>query len=72
MKPLITALILVLMPVICAGAAENPFSVTDKVVIDRSTRIKSLNDYVLLTRDAIQRTWKRRWISRSRGPLRVG
>ncbi len=58
MKSLLTALILVLMPVICVGAMENPLSLTDKVVIDRSTRVKSLNDYVLLTRDAIQRTWK--------------
>ena len=29
----------------------------DQVVIDRSTRNKLLNDYALLTRDAIQRHW---------------
>ena len=58
MKSLLTALILALVPVICAGAAQDPFSVADKVVIDKSTRVKSLNDYVLLTRDAIQRKWK--------------
>jgi TonB family protein len=29
----------------------------DQVVIDRSTRNKMLNDYALLTRDAIQRHW---------------
>jgi len=58
MKSLLTALIIALIPVICAGAAQSPLSVADKVVIDKSTRIKSLNDYVLLTRDAIQRKWK--------------
>lgn len=58
MKSLLTALILALIPVICVGAAQNPFSVADKVVIDKSTRVKSLNDYVLLTRDAIQRKWR--------------
>lgn len=29
-----------------------------QLVIDRSTRSKPLNDYVLLTRDSIQRAWK--------------
>ena len=58
MKYLLTAMILALIPVICAGAGQNPFSVADQVVIDKSTRVKSLNDYVLLTRDAIQRKWR--------------
>ncbi|WP_041286211.1 TonB family protein [Desulfomonile tiedjei] len=29
----------------------------DQIVVDRSTRNKTLNDYTLLTRDAIQRAW---------------
>jgi TonB family protein len=58
MKYLLTAVILALIPVICAGAGQNPFSAPDQVVIDKSTRVKSLNDYVLLTRDAIQRKWR--------------
>ncbi len=58
MKSLLTALILVLTLVLSASAVENPGSLVDKMVVDRSTRIKSLNDYALLTRDAIQRTWQ--------------
>jgi TonB family protein len=58
MKSMLTALILVLMVTVCAIAVENPLSIRDEMIIDRSTRVKSLNDYALLTRDAIQRSWK--------------
>jgi TonB family protein len=58
MKSMLTALILVLTVTVCAIAVENPLNIRDEMVIDRSTRIKSLNDYTLLTRDAIQRAWK--------------
>jgi TonB family protein len=58
MKSILTALILVLMVTVCAIAVENPLSIRDQMIIDRSTRVKPLNDYALLTRDAIQRSWK--------------
>jgi TonB family protein len=58
MKSILTAIILVLMVNVCAFAVENPLSIRDEMIIDRSTRVKSLNDYALLTRDAIQRSWK--------------
>ena len=58
MKSILTALILVLMVTVCAFAVENPLSIRDEMIIDRSTRVKPLNDYALLTRDAIQRSWK--------------
>jgi TonB family protein len=58
MKSILTALILVLMVTVCAIAVENPLSIRDEMIIDRSTRVKPLNDYALLTRDAIQRSWK--------------
>ncbi|MGO9121333.1 MAG: TonB family protein [Desulfomonilaceae bacterium] len=58
MKSMLTALILVLMVTVCAIAVENPMSIKDQMIIDRSTRVKPLNDYALLTRDAIQRSWK--------------
>ena len=58
MKSILTALILVLTVTLCAIAVENPLTVRDEMVVDRSTRAKSLNDYTLLTRDAIQRAWK--------------
>ncbi len=58
MKSILTALILVLMVTVGAIAVENPLSIRDEMIIDRSTRVKPLNDYALLTRDAIQRSWK--------------
>jgi TonB family protein len=58
MKSLLIALVLALIPAICVGDSQSPLSAADKVVVDKSTRLKSLNDYVLLTRDAIQRKWK--------------
>ncbi len=58
MKSILTALILVLTVTVCAIAVENPLSIRDQMIIDRSTRVKPLNDYALLTRDAIQRSWK--------------
>ncbi len=58
MKSMLTALIIVLMATVCAIAVENPLTTRDEMIIDRSTRVKSLNDYTLLTRDAIQRAWR--------------
>jgi len=55
---MLTASVLVLMVTVCAIAVENPLTIRDEMVIDRSTRLKSLNDYALLTRDALQRAWK--------------
>ncbi len=47
MKSILTALILVLMVTVCAIAVENPLSIRDEMIIDRSTRVKPLNDYAL-------------------------
>ncbi len=58
MKSLVIVLILVLMAPMCLFAAESPLSIKDQMIIDRSTRVKSLNDYALLTRDAIQKSWQ--------------
>jgi TonB family protein len=41
------------------GADTNAASRSGQVVVDASTRNKSLNDYTLLTRDIIQKAWKR-------------
>ena len=53
---LIVALMLVCS--VLAEAADDRAKLNNQVVVDRSTRSKVLNDYVMLTRDAIQRAWK--------------
>ncbi len=49
-KHILTTMVLVLCIGLTAAAA-------DQAVVDRSTRSKVLNDYALLTRDAIQKAW---------------
>lgn len=52
------SLMLVFVSVFSATGSEGTVSSPgDQVVVDRSTRNKALNDYTLLTRDAIQRAW---------------
>ena len=59
MKKLVVILIVVMMSsVVSAIASDMTASLAmDQVVVDRSTRNKTLNDYTLLTRDAIQKAW---------------
>jgi len=57
MRILAAAISLTLALVLCASASDRIVSPADEIVVDRSTRNKVLNDYVLLTRDAIQRAW---------------
>lgn len=57
-KSVVTALVLVLGFTLAASASDSPGTITNQVVVDGSTRSKVLNDYTLLTRDAIQRAWK--------------
>ncbi|MCA1961289.1 MAG: TonB C-terminal domain-containing protein [Desulfomonile sp.] len=58
MKRIVVAsIILTLGLAYAAPAAESPGSLVPLVVVDGGTRSKVLNDYTLLTRDAIQRTW---------------
>jgi len=45
------------LPLFAAGADAASVG-ADQVVVDRSTRDKCLNDYALLTRDIIQRSWQ--------------
>jgi TonB family protein len=49
-KQILTAVVLVVCMSLSVAAAE-------QAVVDRSTRSKILNDYALLTRDAIQKAW---------------
>ena len=57
-KSAVAALVLVLGFSLALAASENAATVSYQVVVDGSTRIKVLNDYTILTRDAIQRAWK--------------
>ena len=58
MKRILAAAIsLVLILVFSASASDRVVNPADEIVVDRSTRNKVVNDYVLLTRDAIQRVW---------------
>jgi len=56
-KILVAAVCIVLGASICASASEAMTTTADQLVVDRSTRSKVVNDYTLLTRDAIQRAW---------------
>jgi TonB family protein len=54
---LVVTTALLLAGAMAASAAETAAPLLDEVVVDRSTRDKSVNDYILLTRTAIQRAW---------------
>ncbi|MBI4965240.1 MAG: TonB C-terminal domain-containing protein [Desulfomonile tiedjei] len=54
---LVAAVCIVLAAALCASASEGLITTADQLVVDRSTRSKVVNDYTLLTRDAIQRAW---------------
>ncbi len=56
-KSIIAAIVLVAVSALIAEASENIVALADRVVVDRSTHSKVLNDYTLLTRDTIQRVW---------------
>ncbi len=58
MKSLVNALIMVAILVVTAVASDSPNAGSNGLVVDRSTRSKTLNDYTMLTRDSIQRAWK--------------
>jgi TonB family protein len=57
MRVSLAAAALILIAALSALAADVNPTMVDQVVVDRSTRSKIVNDYVLLTRDAIQRAW---------------
>jgi TonB family protein len=47
----------ILTIMITASFLSSAAAQTGNIVIDRTTRVKALNDYALLTRDVIQRSW---------------
>ncbi|MEJ2716997.1 MAG: energy transducer TonB [Deltaproteobacteria bacterium] len=57
-KSILAALVLVLGCTLLAAASDSFTTAATPVVVDRSTRSKVLNDYTLLTRDAIEKAWK--------------
>ncbi len=57
MRILAAAISLALILVFSASASDRVVNPADQIVVDKSTRNKVLNHYVLLTRDAIQRVW---------------
>lgn len=56
-KTVVASIILTLGLALTALAADSPGGLVPVVVVDGGTRSKVLNDYTLLTRDAIQKTW---------------
>jgi len=56
-KTVVASIILTLGLAFAASAADSPGSIVPLIVVDGGTRSKVLNDYTLLTRDAIQKTW---------------
>lgn len=56
-RPMAAVLVVALGFIFAGSALAAPPALTDEVVVDRSTRSKILNDYALLTRDLIQRSW---------------
>ncbi len=56
-RPMAAVLVVALGFIFAGSALGTPPALTDEVVVDRSTRSKILNDYALLTRDLIQRSW---------------
>jgi TonB family protein len=57
MRILAATISLALILAFSASAADRVVNPAEQIVVDKSTRNKVLNDYVLLTRDAIQRAW---------------
>jgi len=57
MKLRLIAVAAVLCMVLLSTVAWGESGLTDQIVVDKSTRNKTLNDYTLLTRDRIQRAW---------------
>ncbi len=59
MKVLIlVAAMLLMIGALNAEASDSSTTMEYQIVVDRTMRSKVVNDYVLLTRDAIQRAWK--------------
>lgn len=56
-RPIAAVVVLALALIFVGSALAAPPVSTNEVVVDRSTRSKVLNDYALLTRDVIQRSW---------------
>ncbi len=56
-KLIVMTLILALGAPLPVIAADTLSQTVDQVVVDRTTRNKELNDYVVLTRNLIQRAW---------------
>jgi TonB family protein len=56
-KLLVIITILLIGSIVHASAQNGPTDASSWIVVDRGTRNKTLNDYVLLTRDAIQTAW---------------
>jgi len=56
-KILVMTMLFVVTAGVAAWAADNPLQLADQVVVDRTTRDKSVNDYIMLTRNEIQRAW---------------
>jgi TonB family protein len=58
-KCLVAVIALVLGVAFWAAQSESMAAESYQVVVDSSTRSKVLNDYTILTRDAIQKNWQR-------------
>jgi len=56
---LVAVTLLMLGATLAAAASNSPAAKSDQIVVDGTTRSKVLNDYTILTRDAIQRAWKK-------------
>ncbi len=56
-RVVVFATLLVAIFTVFSAASADPVGAFGQMVVDRSTRSKVLNDYTLLTRDAIQRAW---------------
>jgi TonB family protein len=57
MRLLALSLSMALLLPLFASASDSIVNSADQIVVDKSTRNRALNDYVLVTRDAIQRAW---------------
>ncbi len=57
-KHTVPAIALIIGLIFSFGIVPAIWAAEDRVIIDRTTRSKTLNDYSILTRDSIQRAWK--------------
>lgn len=57
-KHTVPAIALTIGLILLFGIVPPIWAAEDHVIIDRTTRSKTLNDYSILTRDSIQRAWK--------------